>query len=593
MENDTLNHKIETKKNKARILNKKNLFRFLFLGMMVLAIFLRSYHFSDWLHFELDQARDAEVVSEAVIGGINNLPLLGPRAQGTFLRLGPAFYYLSYLSAKVSGNTPPGIASGVLVLSVLALPIFYLYFRRYFDKKISIILVFLAGASAFLIVYSRFAWNPNYLVFFVPLSFYAMLRAVDTGEKRRNIWLIISFAALSISTQLHFLAFIILPIVFFIFLLVKRPKLKLIVWSLAILSALLFYAPVFINETMTGGDNTEQFFGAITDKSEKNEAGLAKKVFLNLKEHSAGYFLMLSGRDGNSLLGLNLNGIASYFRRCDENDCPQDYYLGLISAMFLVSGFSLLVLRWKRKTDSVKKDFLFLNGTFFFISFAIFTPLALSISPRFFLLGAFMPFIFLGLIFETISKKYYLDYIIPAMVLAVLIFSNGKEAASRFFQLAGASQNNIKIENDSILKEKTRVTYSQEKQIAEYMMENQKKNGYPILFYGETRYVSAIAYIFERKNVLFNDRINHDKIYRYVNYFWVDYRKPDNQYKIGKKEESFYDIAEIKNFGTLAVLKLIPKEEAITDDYKIFDDRQSKSSGPKRYNWSEITLDED
>jgi multisubunit Na+/H+ antiporter MnhE subunit len=247
-----------------------------------------------------------------------------------------------------------------------------------------------------------------------------------------------------------------------------------------------------------------------------------------------------------------------------------------------------MLYKFRKESNSAKKDFLVLNGILFLVSFAVFTPLAMDISPRFFLLSAFIPFIFLGLIFETITKKLYLNYITPALIAVILVFSNGKEIINRFAELASADQENIKIENDLILKEKTRVTYEQEKSIAAYMIEKQKGNGYPILFYGEARYVPSLAYILDQKNILFNDRVNYKQIYRYANYFWVDFTKFDGRYGIGKKEKNYYDIIEVKNFGTLAVLKLIPKEDAITDDYKIFDDKESRSSGPRRYTWGEL-----
>jgi hypothetical protein len=44
-----------------------------------IGIFLRTSHFSDWLLFEIDQTYDTRIVSRAVEGGIENLPLLGPR----------------------------------------------------------------------------------------------------------------------------------------------------------------------------------------------------------------------------------------------------------------------------------------------------------------------------------------------------------------------------------------------------------------------------------------------------------------------------------------------------------------------------------
>ena len=79
----------------------KNKYFWIFLAIFALGIFLRAYNFAPWLHFELDQARDAILVGEAVEDGAGELPLLGPRAAGSFLRLGPAFYYIEYISAKI------------------------------------------------------------------------------------------------------------------------------------------------------------------------------------------------------------------------------------------------------------------------------------------------------------------------------------------------------------------------------------------------------------------------------------------------------------------------------------------------------------
>ncbi len=69
---------------------------FLLAAIILVGVFLRAYNFSDWLHFELDQARDARVIDEGLKGSFLDLPLLGPKAAGTALRLPPGFYYLEY-----------------------------------------------------------------------------------------------------------------------------------------------------------------------------------------------------------------------------------------------------------------------------------------------------------------------------------------------------------------------------------------------------------------------------------------------------------------------------------------------------------------
>src|SRR4030042_3582939 len=68
--------------------------------IVVLATAIRIYHLQTWLHFQADQARDAMVVRRAIQNGISSLPLLGPRAGGTLLRLGPAFFFFEIFSPK-------------------------------------------------------------------------------------------------------------------------------------------------------------------------------------------------------------------------------------------------------------------------------------------------------------------------------------------------------------------------------------------------------------------------------------------------------------------------------------------------------------
>ena len=79
---------------------KKNQTVIILALILLGAIFVRTYNFSDWLYFKSDQVRDAKLSYEAFYGGPGELPLLGPRAAGTFLRLGPIFYYFSIFQAN-------------------------------------------------------------------------------------------------------------------------------------------------------------------------------------------------------------------------------------------------------------------------------------------------------------------------------------------------------------------------------------------------------------------------------------------------------------------------------------------------------------
>ena len=100
------------------------------LFIVALAAAIRLYHFHDWLYFAMDQARDGMLTRETYENGASTLPLLGPRAAGTFLRLGPIFYYFQYISAKIFHSTDPAVlAYPDFLFSVLSIPLFFFFLR--------------------------------------------------------------------------------------------------------------------------------------------------------------------------------------------------------------------------------------------------------------------------------------------------------------------------------------------------------------------------------------------------------------------------------------------------------------------------------
>ena len=145
--------------------------------IVLIAGFVRLYHFNDWLYFKMDQSRDALLINNIVENGPGYLPLLGARAGATqlkhgFLRLGPIFYYFQYASAKIFHSTEPYVlAYPDLFFSLAAIVLLYFFARLYFSRKHSLMITALYAFSFIIIQYSRFAWNPNSLQFFLLLSF--------------------------------------------------------------------------------------------------------------------------------------------------------------------------------------------------------------------------------------------------------------------------------------------------------------------------------------------------------------------------------------------------------------------------------------
>ncbi len=122
-----------------------------FLMLLIIASFFRFYHFSEWLHFELDQARDAVVVHSALRDGFSTLPLLGPQARGGGVFLGPVFYYFQYLAGLVLGPSPESFAVPDLLFSVGGIVVLFCLLRRFLRVPEAAAVSLLASVSVFLV----------------------------------------------------------------------------------------------------------------------------------------------------------------------------------------------------------------------------------------------------------------------------------------------------------------------------------------------------------------------------------------------------------------------------------------------------------
>ena len=311
-------------------------------AVVAFGIFLRSYEFSDWLHFELDQSRDIKVINLAIEEGPGYLPLLGPRAGGTFLRLGPTFYYLEYLSALVFGDTPAGVAVVVLIFAIASIPLFYYFCRQYFNQKVALFLMAVFTLSFYLIAYSRFAWNPNPIPFFTILIFLSLIKITDSNERRKNIWAYILSVSMAVAFHLHFLFMIAVAVSVAVYLVINRPKLKAKTWAISVVIFLLINSPMIINDIKTGGKNFQEFFSAIVNKSSKKENYLIKKIYRDFNEHSTKYSLILLGNEQFNLTNIKFKKNNWYQPRfvC-EDECrknlPMEVF-GMIIFFVLLSG---------------------------------------------------------------------------------------------------------------------------------------------------------------------------------------------------------------------------------------------------------------
>lgn len=554
---------------------------------------MRLYHHADWLHFEVDQSRDAIIVSSAIQDGPGSLPLQGPRAAGSFLRLGPGFYYLQYVSALVFGNTPSGITLLTTLLSIGAIPMAYLLMRRVFSRTLALFLASVVAFSPFFVLYGRFSWNPNMLPFLILMGVYALLRAVDTKEKNSICWLGLAAIGLGLATHMHFLALVIIGISVVVFLGIKRPKLPVFAWVAAVGVVFMLYTPLIINDVLTGGENVGEFTEAITGKTDDSKHGLVEKMVKNFNEQASMYATIVTGNERVELFTTRPKDGIGFDIVCAES-CRQYFLLG--SAAAIVFAFALVLLgreTFMGKQTEQEKDFFLLHFVWLVSAGIVYTPIAFDIAPRFFLPLTGVILVLLGLILRFISSKGKIGMCVFLCVSVSLVLSCLYWSFDRLTQLERSQRAVVKLPHgDRILKERTRATYGQQRAIAEFMMDVSRRNGYPIFFHGEIFYKRSIGYILDTNGV-YNASMKTGNVYRKGNYFLVYRTDSDTDSKMAKYLEKF-DLVESKIFGTLTVFIFIPKQESITDDEATFsgDPRDfsslQESSPQKRYIWSEF-----
>jgi hypothetical protein len=567
--------------------------KLLWAVLMIVAVgaFFRAYNFGDWMHYQLDQARDFRVIHAALEYGPGELPLQGPRAAGSFLRLGPLLYYLEYASALVFGDNPVGSVVVILLLNIAVVPVFYLFIREFFRKKIALGLTTLLSVSLFMIVYSRFGWNPNLLPFFMTAFFYSLLKV--TGQnKDKGWWLILSAVALAFVVNMHFIALVITPMIAGVYFIWVRPKIKLKWWLLAGAVFIFLNVPLIINDIKTNGENLKEFKKALLDRSgdEKSKHNIIAKGIKNIGAHAQYNWIILTGHQ--------LAGLPEWYHgeiSCRQ-DCSRGFLQGLISLGIIILGIVGWFLLYRKEKNNSKKNFLRIIAIWAGMTFAIFTPLAYDIAPRFFLLNAPVVFILLGFVLiilkDNVNKK---GNAIVIIIILSFILSNTFFVTRHFKELAQSSKdkNFILTYNDRILKEKTRITLGQIESIVDWIEAKQEQNKYPVFVQAQSEYERAFLGRINARNIEYSsipDKL--DKLYKQGNYFVV-LRTQSNQDKALNKFKKRMNSIEMQNFGTLTVYYLQPKKDFITADKKIFKkqerkDRTFSSSVQPRYLWRQI-----
>lgn len=188
-----------------------------------LAIFLRFYRLPEYMTFLGDEGRDALVIKDLLVN--HHYPFIGPPTSIGNIYLGPLYYYMMAIPMSIFWLDPIAAVYMVAIIGVLTIGLVYYLTKEWFGWVSASLAAFLYTISPVNVIYSRTSWNPNPAPFFALLAILGFYKAHQSGN---FLWLILTGAAVAATVQMHYLALILIPTFFILwvyeFMLIRRGK---------------------------------------------------------------------------------------------------------------------------------------------------------------------------------------------------------------------------------------------------------------------------------------------------------------------------------------------------------------------------------
>lgn len=528
------------------------------LAIVLLGTFLRAYRLNDWLDFGDDQVHDAALV-KSVVTGENPWPLLGPdmsksgngAAEGSSranrFHIGPIYYYFQIVSAKIFGMQPDKLAYPDFLFSVLSIPLFYYFLSLFFNRNLSLLLTFLYTISFYSLKFSHAAWNPNIIPFFVLLFIISLWKFLLLGKNVSWPWIVSLAVAFGVGIQLHAILLILLPaVIFFVFIyLLKKKQVGWKKWTSIIALVIFVNFGQVVSELNTNFANTKAFFMSVKGGDASSGEYLLINLVQDLECHAQANLHIASSlgdKKDCSLYVTNFINGSSVKNQIKKVKDPIVISGIVLATVFSVLGYSLMILRFRKERDQSKKYFLGLLILYAGLSFIVLLPV-ISTALRYFVHTIFIPFVFLGLIFEWFQDKWPKKSLqIIGLLFVITLFLNLSSIYYDAGEFAKRTRNSPQ----------EKISYGETKLIVDFIVGKSfpQNEAYLLTSNKTNNFIRPLNYITDDQNFNLIARKPVDDIPAGKFIFYIIPHQ-DRQYSL-----RYGKITEFQNFGEVDVYKI-------------------------------------
>lgn len=231
-----------------------------------------------------------------------------------------------------------------------------------------------------------------------------------------------------------------------------------------------------------GGENSKNFIQALSSKAEKKP--FVDKVAKNVEENFKYY----------CLLSVSQCTTGDGFDKKNVWQSNAVFFFLLIGVLY--AAFSLFA---KKEKNEMRRNFLFLTIAWLGTFFALSTPVAFQLRPRFFIVVFALPFILFGFLFKILQENFGRKGILVSAILAFGVIAWNTSGTLAWFEEQKLSQSgDAKVERTLILKTKDGVTLAQLQRAVDFMY-TRHKEGAKLYYYVKPEHVAPIKFLLYQK----------------------------------------------------------------------------------------------